>query len=114
MDYVANPVTPPPGALPPIAVQMLIAVARCAGQPGTRIPYAPAEWFGKVPTVRNRARWSRWTHRLALHGLLQRHVDFGRDRVRRVSLTPLGWNWVISQCGPGAVECIDFIDVEIQ
>ena len=83
--------------------RMLITVARVAGQPGTFITYRPAMWFDENPTVCRRTRWSRATRRLERRGLVIRQVDRSRDRVRKVAVTETGWQWVIENCGPGAV-----------
>lgn len=83
--------------------RMLIAVARMAGQPGSFVTYRPAIWFDETPTVCRRARWSRTMRRLEKRDLVTRQVDRSRDRVRKVAVTETGWQWVIENCGPGAL-----------
>jgi len=83
--------------------RMLIAVARVAGQPESFVTYRPAIWFEESPTVCRRTRWSRTLRRLERCGLVIRQVDRSRNRVRKVAVTEMGWQWVIENCGPGAV-----------
>ena len=94
------PVTAP---LDRLSGRMLITVARVAGQPESFISYRPAIWFDENPTVCRRTRWSRTMRRLERLGLVIRQVDRSRNRVRKVSVTETGWQWVIENCGPGAV-----------
>ena len=35
--------------------------------------------------------------------LVGRYVDLSRDRVRLISITPEGWNWIIENSGAGAI-----------
>ena len=83
--------------------RMLIAVARVAGQSESFVTYRPAIWFDENPTVCRRTRWSRTMRRLERCGLVIRQVDRSRNRVRKVAVTEPGWQWVIENCGPGAV-----------
>lgn len=96
--------------LPPVAMQLLIAIARNAGQSGRFIPYRPTSWLAQKPTCRNRSRWSRWTRRMTVRGLLWRSVETGRDRVCSVAVTPDGWNWLVEQCGEGALVDLPELD----
>ncbi len=82
---------------------MLIAVARVAGQPGVFITYRPAIWLDETPTVCRRSRWSRTMRRLERCDFVIRQVDRSRNRVRKVAVTGTGWQWVIDNCGLGAV-----------
>ena len=94
------PVTP---RLDRLSGRMLIAVARMAGHPDSFVTYRPAIWFDETPTVCRRTRWSRTMRRLERWGLVIRQVDHSRNRVRKVAVTEIGWQWVIENCGPGAV-----------
>lgn len=86
----------------PVAFRMLTAIAGLARQPDVFIPYVPSNWFRQQPTPRRRARWSRTLRSLAGAGMLQRQTDDSRDRVRRVAVTPSGWNWILENSGAGA------------
>ncbi len=86
----------------PVAFRMLTVVAGLASQPDVFIPYVPSNWFREKPTPRRRARWSRTLRSLAGAGMLQRQTDDRRDRVRRVAVTPSGWNWILENSGAGA------------
>ena len=86
-----------------LAFRLLTAIATTAGEAGRSISYAPATWLRATPNDRNRARWSRLTRRMESMKLVRRHVDFSRDRVRSISITPEGWNWIIENCGAGAI-----------
>ena len=91
---------------PSIAVQLLLAIAeRTQGERHTR--YEPAVWLRQRPTSRHRSRWSRWTRRLANAGLIRRITEANRDRVRQVTLTPVGQAWIDEHCGDGAITDLD-------
>lgn len=85
------------------AFPLLRAIARTAKGQDHAIPYAPAIWLDSVPNDRLRARWSRLMRRMESLNLVRRHVDDSRDRVRTVSITPEGWNWIIENCGAGSI-----------
>ena len=91
----------------PLAYLILTSVARTAKGPNRPVPYAPATWLDVPPNDRNRARWSRLVRRMETLSLIRRHVDDSRDRVRKVSITPEGWNWIIETCGAGAFLNLD-------
>ena len=88
---------------PPVALKLLLAIARRnpAGRP---IRYEPAAWFRQRPTSRNRSRWSRWTRRLTIAGLVRRLTEPNRDRVRKVVITKRGLVWIHEHCGRGAID----------
>lgn len=87
----------------PLMSSMLVAIARLARQPDVPIPYAPSVWFQAKPTPRHRARWSRTLRRLAAAGMLRCQTDSSRNRVRRVSITLSGWNWILENGGAGTL-----------
>lgn len=102
MDVEGYDNIPVTSILEPLAVRILIAVAREVGQPGCWVTYCPAFWFSETPSVRRRKRWSRMVRFLGDKGFLARQVDPKRDRVRQIAITQLGWQWVVDNCGPGA------------
>lgn len=87
----------------PLMTSMLVAIARLTRQPDLFIPYAPSVWFQAKPTPRHRARWSRTLRRLVAAGMLCCQTDSSRNRVRRVSITLSGWNWLLENGGAGAL-----------
>ena len=84
-----------------------IAKRTCWNPP---VRYEPAAWFGKRSTVRSRARWSRWTKRLASDGLVQRITEPHRDRVQWVTITPLGLEWIDEHWGLASLQPVDLGD----
>ena len=93
---------------PPLAIQLLLAIAQRSTVDSVTW-YEPAVWFNRSPTACHRMRWSRWTRRLADAGLIRRLTEPNRDRVREVTVTPSGLEWIAEHCGGGALSNLNLV-----